>query len=177
MFNHIRKVPYVSGDGKGGITYFIGGFSNQLGLETQIVAAMCKFLPISIHCFKFRAKLEMGGRGSADGFVCRWHFVLRDDSIGAQGATDDKCEAAAGGDHRLERGDVWDVWVHASGVPHQEWRVSVSFAAFLEWRNGKVCTTIAASSRHWGIFYGGQYEGNVMECLQLASEILRLLCL
>jgi len=52
MFNHIRKVPYVSGDGKGGITYFIGGFSNQLGLETQIVAAMCKSLPISICCLK-----------------------------------------------------------------------------------------------------------------------------
>lgn len=42
MFNHIRKVPYVSGDGKGGITYFAGGFSNQFGMETQIVAAMCK---------------------------------------------------------------------------------------------------------------------------------------
>lgn len=42
MFNHIRKVPYVSGDGKGGISYFAGGFSNQFGLETQIVAAMCK---------------------------------------------------------------------------------------------------------------------------------------
>lgn len=42
MFNHIRKVPYVSGDGKGGVTYFAGGFSNQLGLETQIVAAMCE---------------------------------------------------------------------------------------------------------------------------------------
>lgn len=42
MFNHIRKVPYVSGDGKGGITYFAGGFSNQFGLETQIIAAMCK---------------------------------------------------------------------------------------------------------------------------------------
>ena len=41
MFNHIRKVPYVSGDGKGGISYFVGGFSNQLGLETQIVAAIC----------------------------------------------------------------------------------------------------------------------------------------
>ncbi|KAG6011601.1 hypothetical protein E4U43_008220 [Claviceps pusilla] len=40
MFNHIRKVPYVAGDGRGGITYFIGGFQNQLGLETQIVAAM-----------------------------------------------------------------------------------------------------------------------------------------
>lgn len=43
MFNHIRKVPYVSGDGKGGISYFAGGFQNQYGLETQIVAAMCTF--------------------------------------------------------------------------------------------------------------------------------------
>ena len=42
MFNHIRKVPYVAGDGKGGVSYFAGGFSNQYGLETQIVAAMCK---------------------------------------------------------------------------------------------------------------------------------------
>jgi oligosaccharyltransferase complex subunit gamma len=40
MFNHIRKVPYVAGDGKGGISYFAGGFSNQFGLESQIVAAM-----------------------------------------------------------------------------------------------------------------------------------------
>jgi oligosaccharyltransferase complex subunit gamma len=42
MFNHIRKVPYVAGDGRGGVSYFAGGFSNQFGLETQIVAAMCK---------------------------------------------------------------------------------------------------------------------------------------
>lgn len=42
MFNHIRKVPYVSGDGKGGINYIAGGFQNQLGLETQIIAALCK---------------------------------------------------------------------------------------------------------------------------------------
>ncbi|KAI9666504.1 MAG: oligosaccharyl transferase subunit ost3/OST6 [Bathelium mastoideum] len=40
MFNHIRKVPYVTGDGKGGLTYFAGGFQNQFGMETQIVAAM-----------------------------------------------------------------------------------------------------------------------------------------
>ncbi|KAH6674143.1 hypothetical protein B0J14DRAFT_589310 [Halenospora varia] len=40
MFNHIRKVPYVAGDGRGGVSYFAGGFSNQFGLETQIVAAM-----------------------------------------------------------------------------------------------------------------------------------------
>lgn len=40
MFNHIRKVPYVAGDGKGGISYFAGGFSNQFGMETQIVASI-----------------------------------------------------------------------------------------------------------------------------------------
>ena len=44
MFNHIRKVPYVAGDGRGGISYFAGGFQNQYGMETQIVAAMCKCL-------------------------------------------------------------------------------------------------------------------------------------
>jgi oligosaccharyltransferase complex subunit gamma len=42
MFNHIRKVPYVASDGKGGISYFAGGFQNQYGMETQIIAAMCK---------------------------------------------------------------------------------------------------------------------------------------
>jgi oligosaccharyltransferase complex subunit gamma len=52
MFNHIRKVPYVSGDGKGGISYFAGGFSNQFGMETQIVAAMCKLLPRYAPAFK-----------------------------------------------------------------------------------------------------------------------------
>ncbi|KAK4695086.1 oligosaccharyltransferase complex subunit gamma, partial [Lecanoromycetidae sp. Uapishka_2] len=34
------KVPYVAGDGKGGISYFAGGFQSQFGMETQIVAAM-----------------------------------------------------------------------------------------------------------------------------------------
>ena len=42
MFNHIRNVPYVSGDGNCGLSYFAGGFQNQFGLETQIVAAMCE---------------------------------------------------------------------------------------------------------------------------------------
>ncbi|KAI2630032.1 OST3/OST6 family protein [Xylaria nigripes] len=40
MFNQIRKVPYVAVDGRGGISYFAGGFQNQYGLETQIVAFM-----------------------------------------------------------------------------------------------------------------------------------------
>ena len=42
MFNYIRKVPYIAGDGRGGFTYFVGGFQSQLGLETQIIAAICK---------------------------------------------------------------------------------------------------------------------------------------
>ncbi|KAL4785834.1 hypothetical protein BJX76DRAFT_323286 [Aspergillus varians] len=47
MFNHIRKVPYVVGDGKGGISYFAGGFSNQFGMETQIVAGIYAVLSFS----------------------------------------------------------------------------------------------------------------------------------
>ncbi|KAJ5782193.1 hypothetical protein N7457_003967 [Penicillium paradoxum] len=44
MFNHIRKVPYVAGDGRGGISYFAGGFQNQFGMETQIIAAIYAIL-------------------------------------------------------------------------------------------------------------------------------------
>ncbi|KAK7429667.1 oligosaccharyl transferase subunit ost3/OST6 [Neonectria magnoliae] len=40
MFNHIRKVPYVAGDGRGGVSYVAPGFQSQYGLETQIVAAL-----------------------------------------------------------------------------------------------------------------------------------------
>jgi len=45
MFNHIRKVPYVAGDGKGGIQYFAPGFQSQFGMESQILAAICEFFP------------------------------------------------------------------------------------------------------------------------------------
>lgn len=41
MFNHIRRVPYVANNGKGGISYVAGGFSSQYGLETQVVAIAC----------------------------------------------------------------------------------------------------------------------------------------
>ena len=50
MFNHIRKVPYVAGDGQGGISYFAGGFQNQFGMETQIIAAICKLLDVILIC-------------------------------------------------------------------------------------------------------------------------------
>lgn len=48
MFNHIRGVPYVAGNGKGQVSYFAGGFQNQYGLETQIIAALCRYRPSSI---------------------------------------------------------------------------------------------------------------------------------
>ncbi|KAK4214674.1 OST3/OST6 family protein [Rhypophila decipiens] len=48
MFNHIRKVPYVAGDGKGGISYFAGGFQNQYGMETQVIAAMYGVLSFAV---------------------------------------------------------------------------------------------------------------------------------
>lgn len=54
MFNHIRKVPYVAGDGKGGISYFAGGFQNQFGMETQIVAAVCELPRPSLPLFRLR---------------------------------------------------------------------------------------------------------------------------
>ena len=51
MFNHIRKVPYVAGNGKGGVSYFAGGFSSQYGLETQIIAAICKLnTNVDLYC-------------------------------------------------------------------------------------------------------------------------------
>jgi oligosaccharyltransferase complex subunit gamma len=43
MFNHIRRVPYVANNGRGGVSYIAGGFSNQFGLETQIIAVICMF--------------------------------------------------------------------------------------------------------------------------------------
>jgi len=46
MFNRIRNVPYVAGDQHGRINYFASGFQSQFGLETQIVAAICKKSPV-----------------------------------------------------------------------------------------------------------------------------------
>jgi oligosaccharyltransferase complex subunit gamma len=40
MFNQIRGVPYVAGNGRGGVQYFAPNFQSQYGLETQIVAGL-----------------------------------------------------------------------------------------------------------------------------------------
>ncbi|KEY66720.1 hypothetical protein S7711_06768 [Stachybotrys chartarum IBT 7711] len=48
MFNHIRKVPYVAGNGRGGVSYFAGNFQSQYGLETQVVAALYGILSFCV---------------------------------------------------------------------------------------------------------------------------------
>ncbi|ODQ65057.1 hypothetical protein NADFUDRAFT_24923 [Nadsonia fulvescens var. elongata DSM 6958] len=47
MFNVIRKTPYVVNNGKGAITYILGGFSTQIAVETQIVAIIYAILAFS----------------------------------------------------------------------------------------------------------------------------------
>lgn len=47
MFNTIRKVPYIAGDGKGGVTYFVPGHQNQIGIETQIIAGAYAIMAFS----------------------------------------------------------------------------------------------------------------------------------
>ncbi|KAG9251715.1 OST3/OST6 family protein [Emericellopsis atlantica] len=47
MFCQIRNVPYVTGNGKGGVSYFAGSFQNQHGLETQVVGGLYGILAIT----------------------------------------------------------------------------------------------------------------------------------
>ncbi|KAL4912130.1 hypothetical protein BDW62DRAFT_195383 [Aspergillus aurantiobrunneus] len=75
MFNHIRKVPYVVGDGRGGISYFAGGFSNQFGMETQIVAAMYAVLSFSAIALAMKAP-RIADKKSQQVAVIIWGAVL-----------------------------------------------------------------------------------------------------
>ncbi|KAL4801390.1 hypothetical protein BDV18DRAFT_84658 [Aspergillus unguis] len=75
MFNHIRKVPYVVGDGRGGISYFAGGFSNQFGMETQIVAALYAVLSFSAIALAMRVP-RIADNKSQQVAVVIWGAVL-----------------------------------------------------------------------------------------------------
>ncbi|RDA95539.1 hypothetical protein CP533_1186 [Ophiocordyceps camponoti-saundersi (nom. inval.)] len=48
MFNHIRKVPYVTPSKNGGITFIASGFQNQTGIESQIVAVLCAIMSFCV---------------------------------------------------------------------------------------------------------------------------------
>ncbi|KAM0789294.1 hypothetical protein ACM66B_000134 [Microbotryomycetes sp. NB124-2] len=47
MWNQIRKPPYMQAGPKGQVSYVTGGYSNQLGIETHIVAAIYAVLGFS----------------------------------------------------------------------------------------------------------------------------------
>jgi hypothetical protein len=84
MFNHIRKVPYVAGDGRGGISYFAGGFSNQFGMETQIIAAICEF-PLELKLGP-RNRIVLTTPGSY-----RWDIVFCNNRSGIESSTHGGC--------------------------------------------------------------------------------------
>ena len=45
MFNAIRHTQFTQPNGRGGFNYIAGGFQNQFGVETQIVATICILSP------------------------------------------------------------------------------------------------------------------------------------
>ena len=51
MFNTIRHTPYTQANGRGGFNYIAGGFQNQFGVETQIVASICNSPPLLLFPF------------------------------------------------------------------------------------------------------------------------------
>lgn len=119
MFNHIRKVPYVAGDGRGGMSYFAGGFSNQFGLETQIVAAMCEFWVES--CSE-----------TLDSNIHRWHSFFCNHRTCAQSTTDDGRKKPTNCRDTVGKRYVFDVQFSTQCVSHQERRISVLSTAILE---------------------------------------------
>lgn len=118
MFNHIRKVPYVAGDGRGGISYFAGGFSNQFGLETQIIGAICKSLP-SVWSAPMLT------------YSLRWPFVLCHNHFGTQSSTHSKSESPTSFSYRLGRCSLHDVQLPNERIQDQEQRIPFLAPSFL----------------------------------------------
>lgn len=51
MWNKIKGTPYVAAGRDGKVQWIAGGYQNQLGLESQVVGAICTFYPPL--CFSF----------------------------------------------------------------------------------------------------------------------------
>jgi OST3 / OST6 family, transporter family len=117
MFNHIRKVPYVSGNGRGGISYFAGGFSNQYGMETQIVASMCKSLGHSVCLDAYK--------------VLRCSPLLLNNRPGSESPPDQGPQNPTSSRHYLELRNSRHVQLPYERFQSQEWRLSVLASPFL----------------------------------------------
>lgn len=118
MFNHIRKVPYVAGDGNGGISYFAGGFQNQFGLETQIVAAICK----SNSFFRVYQLTPCSWFLTWDLYRCC--PLIRNHCSCIEGSPYGRCQGTTIGCSDLGRRPVRDVQLPAERVQDQEWWLS-----------------------------------------------------
>jgi oligosaccharyltransferase complex subunit gamma len=44
MWNKIKNAPYVAADQSGKVSWIAGGYQNQLGMESQVVGGICKWL-------------------------------------------------------------------------------------------------------------------------------------
>ncbi|KAI0389834.1 OST3/OST6 family protein [Xylariaceae sp. FL0594] len=75
MFNQIRKVPYIAGDGRGGISYFANGFQSQYGLETQIVASIYGVLSFATISLALKAPRTRDSRVQQM-MVIAWGIIL-----------------------------------------------------------------------------------------------------
>lgn len=124
MFNHIRKVPYVSGNGKGGISYFAGGFSSQFGLETQIVAAMCRLTKARSLSFAPMCNQPWLTTSRWCPFVCNNRPCFESSAHGRPQEATGSCLCLGGG-------DVQHVQLSDERVSDQKRRVSFSPATFL----------------------------------------------
>ena len=119
MFNHIRKVPYVAGDGRGGISYFAGGFSSQFGLETQIVAAMCK------------STWTLDAQNDYALTEYRWSTFFRYHLISAESTTNIGPKDSAARRYCVGRCHLRHVQLFAQRFPDQEWWLSILVTSFL----------------------------------------------
>lgn len=117
MFNHIRKVPYVAGDGNGGISYFAGGFQNQFGLETQIVAAICKLKSFPECQYPYSRLLTL--------VFYRCCSLIRNHCSCIEGSAYGGCQGTAGGCFDLGWCPLRHVQLPAQCVQDQEWWLSV----------------------------------------------------
>lgn len=54
MWNRIKNAPYVAIGRDGQTSWIAGGYQNQLGLESQVVAAMCEWPAFSVMLFPHR---------------------------------------------------------------------------------------------------------------------------
>lgn len=107
MFNAIRNTPFTQSNGRGGFNYIVGGFQNQLGVETQIVATIC------ISLLKL---LELTGR---------WYFDFSNHRPPAQGSNHPRSDISIRPDNGMVCGNNVHLLIFDFCLPDEKWRIPV----------------------------------------------------